>query len=130
MLKALLPKVGLLTYSVVCHLFYCAIWLQGCNSTVFVHQNRIVSYCSMFVETVLYQLFVVLSNILKCTYRHCEFSRDVPDRVFTARRFASAVLATAIPSVCLFVTRRYYVKMTARSTVQFALLDSKMCLVL
>ena len=61
--------------------------------------------------------------------------------VFTARRnarIASAVLATAIPSVCLSVrpsvylsvTRQYCVKTTARSTVQFALLDSKMCLVL
>ena len=30
----------------------------------------------------------------------------------------------------LSVTRRYCVKMTARSTVQFALSDSKMCLVL
>ena len=53
-------------------------------------------------------------------------------------RIASAVLATAIPSVCLSVrpsvrlsaTRRYCVKSTARSTVQFALSDSKMCLVL
>ena len=57
-------------------------------------------------------------------------------------RIASAVLATAIPSVrpsvhlsvrlsvCLSITRRYCVKTTARSTVQFALLDSKMCLVL
>ena len=49
-------------------------------------------------------------------------------------RIASAVLATAIPSVrlsvCLSVTRRYCVKTTARSTVQFALSDSKMCLVL
>ena len=43
---------------------------------------------------------------------------------------ASAVLATAVPSVCLSVTRRYCVKTTARSTVQFALLDSKMSLVL
>ena len=47
---------------------------------------------------------------------------------------ASAVLATAIPSVCLSVclsvTRRYCVKTTARSTVQIAPLDSKMCLVL
>jgi len=47
---------------------------------------------------------------------------------------ASAVLATAIQSVrlsvCLSVTRRYCVKTTARSTVQFAPLDSKMCLVL
>jgi len=62
-------------------------------------------------------------------------------RLFTAgrnARIASAVLATAIPSVhlsvrlsvCLSVTRRYCVKTTARSTVQFALLNSKMCLVL
>jgi len=41
--------------------------------------------------------------------------------IFTARR---------IPSVRLSVTRRYCVKTTARSTVQFALADSKMCLVL
>ena len=45
-------------------------------------------------------------------------------------RIARAVLATAIPSVRLSVTRRYCVKTTARSTVQFAPLDSKMCLVL
>ena len=53
-------------------------------------------------------------------------------------RIASAVLARAIPSVrpsvclsvCPSVTRRYCVKTTARSTVQFAPLDSKMCLVL
>jgi len=49
-------------------------------------------------------------------------------------RIASAVLATAIPSVCpsvcLSVTRWYCVKTTVRSTVQFALSDSKMCLVL
>jgi len=53
-------------------------------------------------------------------------------------RIASAVLATAIPSVrlsvclsvCLSVTRRYCVKTTARSTAQYASLDSKMCLVL
>jgi len=49
-------------------------------------------------------------------------------------RIASAVLVTAIPSVCLSVclsvTRRYCVKTAARSTVQFAPLDSKMCLVL
>jgi len=34
------------------------------------------------------------------------------------------------PSVCLSVTRRYCLKTTARSTVQFAPLDSKMSLVL
>jgi len=50
-------------------------------------------------------------------------------QIFTARRndrIASAVLATAIRSVCLSVTRRYCVKTTARSTVQFAPSDSKM----
>jgi len=53
--------------------------------------------------------------------------------VFTARRnarIASTVLAMAFPSVCPSVTRRYCVKTTAHSTVQFALSDSKMCLVL
>jgi len=57
--------------------------------------------------------------------------------VFTARRnarTASAVLATAIPSVFPFVRLSvclsHAVKTTARSTVQFALSDSKMCLVL
>ena len=64
-----------------------------------------------------------------------EFLLSVTELLFTARRFASAVLATAIPSVCLSVrpssvTHRYCVKTTARSTVQFAPLDSKMCLVL
>jgi len=56
--------------------------------------------------------------------------------LFTARcnaRIASAVLAIAIPSVRqsvrLSVTRRYCVETTARSTVQFALSNSKMCLV-
>jgi len=56
---------------------------------------------------------------------------------FTARRkarIASAVLAMAFPSVYPSlrpsVTRRYCVKTTARSTAQFALSDSKMCLVL
>jgi len=46
------------------------------------------------------------------------------NHIFTAcriARIASAVLATAIPSVCLSVTRRYCVKTTAGSTVQFAL---------
>ena len=49
----------------------------------------------------------------------------------TARQ--AAVLATAIPSVhlsvCPSVTCQYWVKTTAHSTVQFALSDSKMCLV-
>jgi len=41
-----------------------------------------------------------------------------------------SVLPSVRLSVCPSVTRRYCFKTTARSTVQFALLDSKMCLVL
>ena len=53
----------------------------------------------------------------------------VPVVFYSAPRIASALLAIEIPSVCLSVTRRYCVKTTARSTVQFALSDSEMCLV-
>jgi len=49
---------------------------------------------------------------------------------FLQRAAMLAVLAIAIPSVCPSVTCLYCVKTTARSTVQFALSDSKMCLVL
>jgi len=58
---------------------------------------------------------------------HC-VSKIVPPLqlaiVFIARRIASAVLATTIPSVRPSLTRRYCVKTTARSTMQFALSDS------
>jgi len=59
------------------------------------------------------------------------YVNTTPD-FYSARnaRIAGAVLATAIPSVRPSVTRRYCVKTTARSMVQFAPLDSKMCLVL
>jgi len=55
-----------------------------------------------------------------------------PSDFYSARnaRIASAVLAIAIPSVRPSVTRRYCVKTAARSKVQFAPLDSKMCLLL
>ena len=57
---------------------------------------------------------------------HCSCSLDYKLTFYSARnaRIASAVLATAIPSVGLSVTRRYSVKTTARSTVEFALSDS------
>ena len=54
--------------------------------------------------------------------------KGTTDAIFTARR--NAIANSVCPSVCLSVTRRYCVKTTARSTVQFALLDSKMCLIL
>ena len=67
---------------------------------------------------------ISVKAIFQMQFLRCDF--------YSARnaRIASAVLATAIPSVRLSVTRRYCVKTTARSTVQFAPLDSKMCLVL
>jgi len=63
-------------------------------------------------------------------------SLGVEISIFTARRnasIASAVLATAIPSVCpsvrlsVCLSHAGIVKTTARSTVQFAPSDSKMC---
>jgi len=57
-------------------------------------------------------------------FYHCSVGRYIS--VFLQH----AVLAITIPSVRLSVTRRYCVKMTAHSTVQFALSYSKMCLVL
>jgi len=44
--------------------------------------------------------------------------------------YGNSVRLSVRPSICLSVTRQYCVKMTAHSTVQFALSDSKMCLVL
>jgi len=83
-------------------------------------------------------------KIAKCVRKSKMFVKDeakvasrvsgVKCGVVTARRFANAVLAIRQfrLSVCLSVgpsvTRWYCVKTTARSTVQFALSDSKMCL--
>ena len=73
------------------------------------------------------------------TRKAIDCATSLPLTVFiTARnaRIASAVLTIAIPSVRPSVCRSVcpshagIVKTTARSTVQFALLDSKMCLVL
>jgi len=44
--------------------------------------------------------------------------------------YGNSVRLSVRLSVCPSVTRRYFVKTTARSTVQFALSDSIMCLVL
>ena len=65
---------------------------------------------------------IIIYSALQCSHCKCN------------ARIASAVLAIAFlsvhPSVRLSVTCRYCVKTTARSTVQFALSDSKMNLVL
>jgi len=87
-------------------------------------------------RTVFLQFVLVFQHlILDGTFMHMSIDQST-FTVFIARRnarIASAVLATTIPSVCSSVrpsvTRRYCVKMTARSTVQFTLSDSKMCLV-
>jgi len=74
----------------------------------------LIAYCSCFLPSFWHQYSLALFH-------------------YSARnaRIASAVLATAIPSVCLSVTRRYCVKTTARSTgAVCTVLDSKMCLVL
>jgi len=91
----------------------------------------VVEYASMWAPTSkkLVKFVVFYQFLQRAQCEHCA-------------RIASAVLATAIASICLSVrpsirpsvcpsfTRRYCVKMTARSMVQFAPLDSKMCLVL
>ena len=87
------------------------------------------------MESLLYRLPIV--NWVQFIEVFCKkYFEKLFSNFYSARnaRIASAVLATAIPSVrpsvCLSVTCRYCVKTTARSTVQFAPLDSKMCLVL
>ena len=77
------------------------------------------------------KIFLYISEPTSCLHHLLPDPRE-HSIIFTARRnarIAIAVLATAIPSVCPSVTRRYCVETTARSTVQFTLSDSKMCLV-
>ena len=94
------------------------------------------------VVSILYNLFLVFQLLTWHSVFHPNITHPSDHShlcsmkcqlIFTVRRnarIASAVLASAIPSVCLSVTLRYCVKKTARSTVQFALSDSKTCLVL
>jgi len=87
-----------------------------------------------------HELVLPLKILFETSYKLVQLPADWKignvTAIFTARnaRIASAVLATAIPSVCMSVcpsvTRQYCVKTTARSMVQFAPLHSKMCLVL
>jgi len=78
-------------------------------------------------QKILVASFLLNENILFYYSSHFEFLQR-------AAVLALQAIATAIPSVCLSVrpsvTRRYCVKTTARSTVQFAVSDSKMRLVL
>ena len=54
----------------------------------------------------------------------------IASAVLELQQFRLCVRLSVRPSVCPSITRRYCVKTAARSTVQFAPLDSKMCLVL
>ena len=101
---------------------------------------RYVQMCTVYSSFASYTLRAFRFQSLQQTLLIILYERDIlvwmwpttnehVETVFTARRFARAVLATAIPSVRPSVTRRY-VKTTARSTVQFALSDGKMCIVL
>jgi len=103
---------------------------------------KITAYTTIYF-TALFWLFCakVFELNRSCYVQWIKFVRQW-QIVFTARRnarIASAVLIVAIPFICLpsvclsvcpYVTCRYCVKTTARSTMQFALSDSKMCLVL
>jgi len=63
----------------------------------------------------------------------CEWHKDVTRMLQTFLHHATMLKLQALYKLPQFrpsVTRRYCVKTTARSTVQFALSDSKMCLVL
>jgi len=71
-------------------------------------------------------MLLLLHLCIECCDSHVLFFYSAPQCSHCKR----CISYTAIPSVRLSVTRRYCVKTTARSTVQFALLDSKMCLVL
>jgi len=96
---------------------------------------RSLYFCHIVVSGVFMSVLVMAA--IRNRVRHYIFAQRFLSSIyllpFTAgrnARIASAVLAIAIPSVCPSVTRSYCVKTTARSTVQFALSDSKMCLVL
>ena len=130
-------------------LFFCGTTLRGFVDTCPLLTDSCL-VCEVHVKNDHYDIMYALSKMsthmvemVWADYNACCLMLLAADRlidwvkVFAARhnaRIASAVLATAIPSVCPSVcpsvTRRYCVKMTARSIVQFALLDSKICLVL
>ena len=74
-------------------------------------------HCPICISYHWFPLCFIHLCALSIAYIHCFYSAR-------NARIASAVLATAIPSVrrsvCPSVTRRYCVKPTARSTVQFS----------
>ena len=83
-----------------------------------------------FAYTTLDKLWAVCLFLIFAVLLNWSIANSINFYSARTARIASAVLATAIPSVRPSVTRQYCVKTTARSTVQFAPLDSNMCLVL
>ena len=63
-------------------------------------------------------------------YLYCFYSAPQSSHCKRCTSYSNSVRLSVRPSVRLSVTGRYCVKTTARSMVQFALSDSKMCLVL
>ena len=92
--------------------------------TVFIGHS-IRHYCG---KTIVYWRFCVLC-VFNCTLRRLYLSFCSAPQCSHCKRctsYGNSVRVSVRPSV----TRRYCVKTTARSRVQFALSDSKMCLVL
>ena len=79
------------------------------------------SRCGHYIFTLWFPSFSFLQRA-QCS--HCKRCISYSNSV------RLSVCLSVCLSICLSVTCRYCVKTTARSTVQFAPLDSKMCLVL
>ena len=96
----------------------------------FVHCCYLVPGCKYFDERVYVSVFVSPlhisshDNAMLCTSGFLQ--RAQCSHCKRCISYSNSVC----PSVCPSVTRRYCVKTTARSTMQFSPLDSKMCLVL
>jgi len=88
-------------------------------------------WCACIDVLVLVQKCVILATVVTINSRvtpRVQFYYSTPQwsRCKRCTSYGNSICL----SVCPSVTCRYCVKMTARSTVQFALSDSKMCLVL
>ena len=83
--------------------------------------SRQIQHCFWLYSTVSWSADAIgLPFLQRAQCSHCK-------RCIT---YSNSVCLSVCPSVRLSVTCRYCVKTAARSTVQFAPLDSKMCLVL
>ena len=87
-----------------------------CNSrSSSIHSSRNPDFIPKVSQNTFFSLFYSTPQCSHC--KHCT-------------SYGNSVCLSVHLSVCPSVTRRYCVKTTARSTAQFAPLDSKICLVL